>query len=530
MNIGLAIVLFVNLALWPENSTETFVMVLDDAFSQLDDIFSEHVARFLRRGPQRPATPLPAINGKLQTVVMNVVDAKRVIRREATINRLAPADVRDITNLVKNMRVAVQGIVLASSMQKNMDSHLELEGARFVRIDTFRSEIPPALKSESSTDINMQFRQVDENNNNESDLDTWPDDHGSFDQSEIFPPEQYPPKQRKGSRLEDILESYEQVIEIIEPMSSDLANACSVALKDSIAKLKKTQDYDPRYHNRPFFYRFLRSVRHTYHPEDDDLHIDRSAQLLDAIKRFEESRLKGLEKLMRSDEKTPHRALFLILLFQFNLRDYAEKLYTLSSLTYEIYNIRKKRRLWFKHVSIRKFLLGRKHDGNGDLGLDAPQTATDEAAAILSRSRSRTARSASVSHPSDSLPTLRRGRARSFRHPKARDRANGLRRVNGGKPSTEDHNPLDALEYKDPDAMLPSNRFEHFCYTLWLHRGLIYSPEVAFAFKACILVVLLSFPAFIESSMNWYADSLGEWAVVTALVWMGPSIGSNIFG
>jgi hypothetical protein len=499
-------------------------MVLDEAFNQIDDIFSEHVARFLRRGPQRPAMPLPTINGTLQTMVMNVVDAKRVIRREATINRLAPSDVRDITNLVKKMRVAVQGIVLASSMQSNMDSHLESEGAHFVRIDTFRSEIPPPV-SEYATDIDLKYRHTGDNNEN-SDLDIWADAHDSF-QSEIFPPEQYPPKQRKGSLLEDILESYEQVINIIEPTCSELAHACSIALKDSIAKLKKTQNYDPRYHNRPFFYRFLCSVRDSYHSEDDDLHIDQSVQLLEAIKKFEESRLQGLERLLRSDGKTPHRALFLILLFHFNLRDYAEKLYTLSSLTYEIYTIRKKRKLWFKHVSIRKFLLGRKHDGLEDLGLDAPQATNDETAAILVRSR--TLRNAHSAHQPDTLPSLRRGRARSFQHPKTRESVDGPERVDRGQP-VDDHNPLDALEYRDPDAMLPSNRFENFCYSIWLHRGLVYSPEVAFALKACILVVLLSLPAFIESSMNWYADSLGQWAVVTGLVWMGPSIGSNTFG
>jgi hypothetical protein len=512
------LVIFVNLALWPENSTESFVLVLDSALNQFDSIFSEHVARLLRRGPQRPPQGLSSVNSTLQASIMKVVEAKRIVRREATINRLAPADVRDMTSLVKMMRISVQGVALASSMQHNMDTHLETEGVRFVRIDTFRSEHPPNASHECS-DI-----EGDCDSELASDLRTWPDEHASF-QSDIFPPEHMARIQRKGSHFEDILKSYEEVIRIIEPVCSDLANACSRALKISISKLKRSQNYDPRYWNKPFFYRLIPSVRNSYHPENEIPDNDHSVPLLEAITRFDKLRLQGLDLLMRTDGKTPHRALFLIQLFQFNLRDYAEKLYTLSSLVYELECIRKKKKLWYRHVSIRKFMLGHKHDGEGDLGLDAPQATNDENVAILNRSKSM--RNATPNQQSQER-TLRRGRARSFQHPKPKEHEE--RTSDPEKDPVGHYNPLDAIEYRDPDALFPSNRFEVFFYSIWLYRGIVYSPETAFALKACIIVVLLSFPAFIESSMTWYADSRGEWAVITALVWMGPSIGSNLFG
>ncbi|KAH8553614.1 hypothetical protein BGW37DRAFT_486400 [Umbelopsis sp. PMI_123] len=525
VNIGLGLVIFINLALWPENSTHCFVIVLDDTLQQFDTVFSEHVARLLRRGPQRAPEGLSKVNSTLYASIMKVIEAKRIVRREATINRLAPADVRDITNLVKRMRISVQGVALASAMQRNMDEHLETSGARFVRIDTFRSEQPP--KPCYNNDEATYNDLMDEDT--ESDLRTWPDDHASF-QSDIFPPEHVETKQRQGSYFEDILKSYEDVIRITEPICSDLANACSRALKHTVAKLKHSQNHDPRYVNKPFFYRLLPSIRNAYKPECEDLDFDHSAPLLEAITKFDQHRLDGLNQLMRTDGKTPHRALFLVLLFQFNLRDYAEKLYTLSSLVYEIHCIRKKKRFWFRHVSIRKFLLGRKHDGVGDLGLEAPQAANDENVAILSRSRSKGNNNPAPCSPhpkSCPEPTLRRGRARSFRHPKPKEQDDKC-----GNPEKDpiQHNPLDAIEYRDPDAMLPSNRREAFFHRLWLHRDLIYAPEIGFALKSITVVVLLSFPAFIQSSMGWYADSRGEWAAITALVWMGPRVGSNLFG
>lgn len=521
VNIGLALVLVVNLILWPENSTESFVMDLDSALTQIDSVFSEHVARLFRRGPQGPPPNLSSVNGSLQASIMKVVEAKRIVRREATFNRLAPADVRDITNLVKMMRIPVQGVALASAMQRNMDAHLDAEGLRFVRMDTFRSECPPHASPGVDTDDYAVDCTL--HDSIASDLRTWPDDGHSF-QSDIFPPEHVALKQRKGSKFEDILKSYDEVIHIIDPICSELANACSRAIKQSIAKLKRTQNYDPRYYNKPFFYRLLPSVRNAYHPEADLFEGDHSVQLLEAITQYDKCRLQGLDLLLRTDGKTPHRALFLVQLFQFNLRDYAERLYTLSSLVYELDNIRRKKRFWYRHVSIRKFLLGHKHDGEGDLGLDAPNAGNDENQAILSRSRSmRTANPLTCEEA-----TLRRGRARTFHHPKPKEH-----KENGSFPEKDPvchHNPLDAIEYRDPDAMLPANRFESFCYRIWLYRGVVYAPETAFALKACIIVVLLTFPAFIESSRTWYEDSRGEWAVVTALVWMGPSIGSNLFG
>ncbi|KAI8584645.1 hypothetical protein K450DRAFT_217274 [Umbelopsis ramanniana AG] len=525
VNIGLGLVIVTNLALWPESSTHSFVLVLDDTLQQFDSIFSEHVARLLRRGPQRPPLGLTKVNGMLHASIMKVIEAKRIVRREATINRLAPADVRDITNLVKMMRISVQGVALASTMQRNMDDHLETSGHRFVRIDTFRSEHPPHFGycDSDSTTFNDLPNEIDQNL--ESDLRTW-SDHASF-QSDIFPPEHCATRQRKGSLFDDILKSYESVIQITEPVCSDLANACSRALKGSIARLKRSQDFDPRYFNKPYFYRLFPSVRNSYNPDNENLDFDHSVPLLEAIAQFDKHRLEGLNELMRSDGKTPHRALFLVLLFQFNLRDYAEKLYTLSSLIYEIHCIRKKKRFWYRHVSIRKFLLGHKHAGVGDLGLEAPQAANDENVAILSRTRS--VRNASHAPPPTACqePTLRRGRARSFQHPKPKETE-----TTASNPEKDPviHNPLDAIQYRDPDAMLPSNRFEAFFHSIWLYRGLIYAPETEFALKACIVVVLLSIPAFIPSSMEWYAGSRGEWAAVTALVWMGPRVGSNLFG
>ena len=85
--------------------------------------------------------------------------------------------------------------------------------------------------------------------------------------------------------------------------------------------------------------------------------------------------------------------------------------------------------------------------------------------------------------------------------------------------------------YHDPDVAYPTTRTQRAFYTCWQFcKANLYSADTAFAVRACIVLMALTLPAFLDESIDWYNRARGQWAAVVALVWMGPSVGSNFFG
>lgn len=90
---------------------------------------------------------------------------------------------------------------------------------------------------------------------------------------------------------------------------------------------------------------------------------------------------------------------------------------------------------------------------------------------------------------------------------------------------------LDPSSYHDPDASYPTTRLQRFFYCLWgFGTEYIYTSDTVFALRAAIVVTLLTLPGFLNQSLGWYNEARCQWATVVALIWMGPSVGSSLFG
>ncbi|KAF7721549.1 GDP-mannose transporter into the lumen of the Golgi [Apophysomyces ossiformis] len=485
--------------------------------------------------------PLAKIHQILDSHIEPLVSTKRVVRREIGLNYVAPVDVAALTKVVKAMRVPLQGIGLSRVMESNMRK-AEIRHRLADRLKTFaaRDELdPPSARNNVEDSIRTK--------NSDSDLDTGSDseDHDDYDpygEEEELPKEEdlglhtsssstpdtrsHPQTATEGKpyldgetvRMDQAAfttsawrKEYNELMSHARPLYLELVSACTDAVDESIKRLYRMQRIDPRLQDKPFFYRFF----HKLDPLPEPRNIDPSLSLLAAIERFDRHRLDGLDRLYSC--QSPRRILFLLLLFQYNVREYCEKVYTLSSLIYEMDNVRTKRKIWTPHFSLRKFLRS-KTKTEEDFDLDVPKAVAENNPLTLQRTLTHRTAMLEMEEPHSRLFAPSRGIV-------------GQKESQvSGSGSLRD-NKLDPLTYHDPDVAFPATPFQRFCYKIYVFSiDYLYTAETLFALRVGILVMLLSLPAYINSSVGWYNDVRGQWSVVVALIWMGPSMGSNFFG
>lgn len=547
-----------------------------------------------------------------------------MVRREPSFNTLAPTDASDLTSHIKSLRVPLQGLGLSRAMEENMrkaektvfadmekeQAEEEEEGqliptsmmipqSKFKRprsyygctddedeedcsdddisIATIASQSPPPAEdspasppandtapNSANSSVTSVASSTATNTIHSISAPTTPT-------CNTFKDEGIRSRRRK-IRWDDSMkvmsywrQDYDDVLNIVKPTYLELTNACSTAVKESVKRLRRMQNLDPRFQDKPFFYKYYYKWKVGAEQEaqekqefEYDLSCDPSVQLYEAIQRFHEHRLIGLERLY-TKTGVPRRILFLLLTFQFNLHAYAESIYTLTSLIYELDQIRLKRKFWWPHISFGKWLL-QSHKTDESYELDSPYAikTTQEPVTLqrtLSKSASmiRAAAAAGASQESTEgqqqqgnvdlekqqsphqqqrvlyrLDTLHRGQAHS---PKEHVHQHAVKEAPIEYINRWRRNELDPLDYHDPDVAYPTTATQRFFYRSYIFlRKNLYTADAAFALRAAVIVACLSLPAWLESSCRWYNAARGQWACVIALIWMGPSVGSSFFG
>ncbi|GAN08432.1 hypothetical protein MAM1_0204d07943 [Mucor ambiguus] len=593
--VGFMLIFTIFLLVFPENSTRVFVQDLIRVFESFDGILQRQVNAFIRvnGGPSvslDQTESLATIHQTVDALITNLIQKKRMVRREPSFNAIAPTDVSEMTSLIKKLRVPIQGLGLSRAMEENMRkaeksvfqaTPLETMDASQHQEGGEQEQCPLATDDEAQQQDEANLPppfarprsyyggtddEEDESSNDEAAVTT-DDDASTYSVSQtpstantsstsLVSDNTTSPRRRKV-RWDDHMkvmsywrEDYDDVLNIVKPTYLELTDACSLAVQESVKRLRRLQNLDPRYQDRPFFYEWYykwkvgskQASEEALANEYNRLH-DPSVPLFEAMARFHQHRLVGLERLY-TKSGVPRRILFLLLTFQFNLHSYAEHIYTLTSLIYELDQTRTKRRFWMPHISLRKwFFQERSVEG----ALDSPNATADTInPTSLQRSMSRRATmiaAAAATSPTAvvdleaqkvlyKLDTPHRGQVHSpsehhERHPY--DFAEKRRTSQNISPWRQ--NTLDPLEYHDPDVAYPTTSTQRFFYSVYLFCiKYLYTADVAFSFRAAIVVALLSLPGFLEDSVMWYNEVRGQWAVVVALIWMGPSVGSNFFG
>ncbi|KAG0787887.1 hypothetical protein G6F22_007172 [Rhizopus arrhizus] len=533
--IGFALVFFVFLFIFPENSTCIYVEQLIKVLEEFDRITQHQVNRFLQIEGKVDSVAL--IHKQLDTLVTNLIEKKRTVQREPSYNVISPTDVNELTSLVKQLHVPLKGLGITRAMEENMrcaeEKMMERQDEDEInlgeRIERPRSYYGGTDDEEEMTCIVEEFIEEEERSSSESTVD---------------PIQEM--KQRKLQWEDSIKvmtywkDDYDDVIHIVRPTYLHLTLACSVAVKESIQRLRRMQSIDPRYQERPLLYKYYylwkvgkKQEREEYKAFEYDSQHDPSVPLYEAIQHFHRHRLVGLNRLYTASG-VPRRILLLLLTFQFNLHTFAKLLYTLTSLVYELDQARSRKKWWWPHMSFRKWLF-QNHPTEESFELETPAAIEDVTNPLsiqkdLTRRASEIAVSAVTHRQSNidlesqkvddslyKLDTPYRGCVRT---------SSEYRRRLSHQESLWPQNTFDPMDYHDPDVAYPTTRLQWMFYKLYqtLFRH-IYTAEAAFAFRAILVVVGLSLPAFLEQSVRWYAQTNAQWAVVVALIWMGPSVG-----
>jgi hypothetical protein len=572
------------LIIFPENSTRVFTQHLIKVFETFDGISQRQVTAFLRVTPASISVSesidstdsLASIHKNTDGLIAALVQKKRMVRREPSFNALAPTDISELTSLMKNLRVPLQGLGLSRAMEENMRKAEKTVFADMEKEVNDEQVIPPVISQHENKRPRSYYGGTDDEEGEESDEGINTEDNDlstatlrrfapsstanssttSIASSEATTNSSSNCARRRKIRWDDSMkvmtywrQDYDDVLNIVKPTYLELTEACSTAVKESVKRLRRMQNLDPRYQDKPFFYKYYyRWKVGAEYQEEEKLEFeyhrlsDPSVKLFEAMQIFHEHRLVGLEKLY-TKSGVPRRILFLLLTFQFNLHSYAESIYTLTSLIYELDQIRLKRRFWWPHITLRKWLF-QSHKTDESYDLDTPHaiaTTTDPLALQKTLTRRATLRricETTADQIDDieknqrvlyRLDTPHRGEAHSPKehHHRHTDRTQ--------KPSDYINpwrrNTLDPLDYHDPDVAYPTTATQRFFYRVYMFSlKNLYTSDAAFSLRAAVVVACLSLPGWIEESCRWYNDARGQWAVVVALIWMGPSVGSNFFG
>ncbi|KAK9767548.1 hypothetical protein K7432_002563 [Basidiobolus ranarum] len=69
---------------------------------------------------------------------------------------------------------------------------------------------------------------------------------------------------------------------------------------------------------------------------------------------------------------------------------------------------------------------------------------------------------------------------------------------------------------------------QHFRYRLWLFLMWFKKPEFKFSIKFTLALCLVTIPAFVSSTYDWFLDVHGNWGLVTVCLVMNQTIGSTV--
>ncbi|KAI8100188.1 uncharacterized protein BX664DRAFT_253876 [Halteromyces radiatus] len=524
-----------------DRHTTVYIQELVKTLETFDIITRQQVEGFLHSSRQHlleqghnPESPT-VVHNKTDTLLSSIIDKKRMTQREISFNKISPVDISELTKIVKRLRIPLQGIAIAHTMESNMRKLYLLERVDDIyhnRHDHPReSPSPINIEKDNSISNLLNNRPNSENFSRSSNegYQTHPSSSGSTRQPVTL--------DATAFKYDILRREYTNILNESKTLYIDLLSACSLAMAETIKRLLRIQCIDP-FQDKPFFYKYLfgkkgiPNTNVTY-----DRNKDPSLQLLAAIQHFDAQRLNGLARLYNENHH-PRRTLLLILKFQFSLRTYAEILYTLSSLVFELDQVRDQRRFWLPSVSIKK-MFWKKRETSYDLDLPsgvAQQPSNND----LQRTLTQHTDNDKWFHQHDRQNKKQRRNTIDTRNRQRRDSHHSAflqklmtwRHHIGHRKTSLTHTILvDQSSYHDPDSSYPITRRQYFFYVLWkFGRKYIYTRDTAFALRAAILVTMLTLPGFLEQSLYWYNRARGQWATVVALIWMGPSVGSSFFG
>jgi hypothetical protein len=421
-----------------------------DSFNKLLAQQSEVFLRDPDLALPEQATPLSVIHTQLQGNIFMLIESKRAVQREVFYSKLTANDFSYLTKLVKSMRIPLHGIGLSRVIEHEM--YDAQSGGRLKKWQTATLDVYPPLDDTASL--------------NDSQLS---DNDSSFESDQL-------------------LEEYKQILNTIRPICTALASECTTTVSECMVRLKCMHSGKP-----------VDTNTSDQIKDESNGGMPFAQRMREAIQTFEKDRTKGMDNIFRNKltERDPHRAMLLLLLFQYNLREYAEMVLQMTEFITTLEKERCKRRVCWPNITFRKWIKGDTRED--DITAIGSQLNEGDAAGRLARTASR------VNHLHTRI-----------------DASLG--------PSSCEQDYAGHFLRRDPDVLAPSTWWERFFYGLYKVKSWLLEPDTLTVLKTSIGCILLALPAYFPSSAQWYYEWRGQWAVITLVFWMFPSSGLLIFG
>jgi hypothetical protein len=454
----------IDIVIWPEDTANNCLAMFSTTLESFNELLTKQVEVFL----QDPylelpgqATPLSVIHGQLQGNIMMLIESKRAVQREILYSKLTAKDFSYLTKLVKSMRVPLHGIGLSRVIEQEM--YDAQNGGVLQKWQTANLTSNPVLEDTSSIHSDSQ---------SEATTDT-----------------------------AQLTKEYHDILDIIRPICNNLAVECKNAVSECMTRLNCL--HNTRQKGEPEPEPQLPNL--VEQPKDEGastLHQTEfgfAARLRMAIENFENDRVSGMDHLFSSKltERDPHRAMLLLLLFQYNLREYADKVLEMADFVTKLEEERQKRHIGWPKITLTKWL--KEDTRDEDITANGNQMNEGDGTSQLARTASR------INYQQAAMDS-------------------------SAGPFIYEEDAKGRVLRRDPDVLAPATKWERFWYRIYKFKVWLFEPDTLTVLKTSIGCILLALPAYFTSSAVWYSEWRGQWAVITLVFWMFPSSGLLIFG
>ncbi|KAL0073866.1 hypothetical protein F4703DRAFT_1781432 [Phycomyces blakesleeanus] len=430
--------LAVNYFIWPDDSVTNYMLVLKKTLLGCKSFVKEHSDAFLETSLGDLETTLPTILSKVQGDILMLIDSKRAVQREIIYSRVSAQDLSNITRIVKALRPTIHGIGLSWVLKKQ-----------------YYAEKKDSENKDESKDENLD---------------------GEFE------------------KLLQSIQSMQPACEVLVDASQTAITQCVSSL-DHFHRFVRTTLNSILWPFPRFFYSGNIEARKQQHIEMTTPSTCPSEKLQQAINQFDEmagDRLEYFKSLYRNGSSSEHRSLYLIYLYQYNIRENA--LCTLQLIKYmeELEKTRPGRRLWFPHMSIRKWFKSPEVDAN--IGGDANNYGE--------------------MNQQQGMTLVRTATRQDMNTNNASTEKRSITKTVGGR-----------VYMRDADVEAPVTLRERFFYRTQIVSEWLFETDTVFAFKTAVGVVLGAIPCYMASQVSWYFAWHGQWALITLVLWMTPMTG-----
>ncbi|GAB5586100.1 hypothetical protein Unana1_01000 [Umbelopsis nana] len=422
--IGAGLAMAVDILIWPEDTANNCIAMFQTTLNSFNTLLTQQTEVFLQDPdlalPQQ-ATPLSVIHNNLQGNILMLIESKRAVQREIFYSKLTAKDFSYLTKLVKSMRVPLHGIGLSRCIEQEM--YDAQTGGTLKLWQTTALGLHPNFNDSSSVQSVAPISDTD----------------SSF-------------------QSEQLIQEYKEILNILRPICNTLASECTSAVSECMSRLNCL-------HN---------GKRNTPGGQKDGSTLSDDGEpftqrLRTAIESFEKDRTTGMDHLFqnRQNQRDLHRALLLLLSFQYNLRLYAEGVLEMAEYITTLEKERCKKGVCWPNITFQKWIKGASRAD--DITANGNQLNEGNADRQLERSASR------INYQQAPVD------------------------ISAVTSAWEQH-PAGRYIRRDPDVLAPSTGWERFFYGLYKFKVVVYrynyvlegNPEPVWmvAGTRCLLVVI----------------------------------------